>query len=193
MSAGKVKIGDRVRIVNAVENSLEDYGYKNGDVHEVMGFTSGDPDIWPDGTEDSAIFLDAEEYEIITGGAVVEPKPHVSTTELLAVKRAESEALAAEIAELEAKVSAGITPGTVVFTLQNGYYDDIVCGALARVSEIDVSDSRPVTCRHLDGSDYDEFHFKDLEPVTYESARARLIAEVDRQLAAAFPDVKGAA
>ncbi|MGF9711650.1 hypothetical protein [Paenibacillus naphthalenovorans] len=58
-------VGERVLIVNAVEDSFELYGYKNGEVYEIRSAYSGEPHIWPDGTEDSEIFLNEYEYRVL--------------------------------------------------------------------------------------------------------------------------------
>jgi hypothetical protein len=121
------------------------------------------------------------------------PAKPAPTAELLAAKRAESEALAAEITALEAKMRAEIV-GSIAFVSDEGYHDDIPAGTLVKITEIDDDyEEYPYKAELLDGSDYDRFDRDSLEPVTYETARARLIAEVDRQLAAAFPDAKVAA
>jgi hypothetical protein len=120
-------------------------------------------------------------------------KRSASTSDILAAKRAESEALAAEITALEAKMRAEIV-GSIAFVSDEGYHDDIPAGTLVKITEIDDDyEEYPYKAELLDGSDYDRFDRDSLEPVTYETARARLIAEVDRQLAAAFPDAKVAA
>lgn len=172
----KVSVGDRIRIVNAVPDSYEEYGYRDGEEYEIKGFTGRTPDIWPDGTPDSAIFLIDDEYVIIeTEGECSVPK---STAELLAVKRA-------EVAELEAKLRGEIEVGTIAVTLEAGYHEDIPAGTLVRVKE---TNSDSVKCSYLDDLDWDIFRYDQIEIATYESARVHLIAAVDRQLAEAFPE-----
>ncbi|GGF88280.1 hypothetical protein [Paenibacillus abyssi] len=106
----------------------------------------------------------------------------LTTAQLLAKKRA-------EVAELEAKMREEITVGSVVIVLQTGVYEDIPVGCIAKVTDVDYDDDddeHPVRCERIDGSDYDFFRYEDLEVVTRETARDRLIADIDRELDEAF-------
>jgi hypothetical protein len=117
------------------------------------------------------------------------PAKPASTTELLAVKRA-------EVAELEARLRAEITAGAVAVVVgPDGDDETGSIGKLVRIEHVDESDYEglPYRCGEIVGGDSNWYPFASIEPVTYESARARLIADVDRQLAAAFPDAKVAA
>lgn len=98
----KAAVGERVIITNAVEDALDDYGYTNGQIHEVKGFTGSDPDIWPDGTDDTAIFLEREEYRVL------EPVETAKTTAPTAPLSAQSplDQAAANISALQAQVKA---------------------------------------------------------------------------------------
>lgn len=69
----KASMGERVIITNAVDDALGLFGYDNGQVYEIKGFTGTDPDIWTDGTEDSAIFLEPKEYRTLEPAESVTP------------------------------------------------------------------------------------------------------------------------
>ncbi|WP_433943636.1 hypothetical protein [Paenibacillus sp. SN-8-1] len=61
----KAAVGERVVIVNAVDEALVEYGYDNGQIYEVVSMCGDEPDIRPDGTEDSEVFLDPHEYRVL--------------------------------------------------------------------------------------------------------------------------------
>ncbi|MFF2886670.1 hypothetical protein [Paenibacillus sp. NPDC057967] len=172
------KRGDKVRIVNAERGSLEDYGYQNGDVYEVKCLLSdGEPCIWPDGDPEREVYLGHSEYEVIDEELGASTK---STAQQLAEARA-------KVAELETKLRDE-TVGSVAIVRNSGYHEDIPVGTFVKVTEVDEDyEDYPYKAELLDGSDYDRFDLDSLEIVTYDSARAHLIAEVDRQLAEAFP------
>lgn len=98
----KAAVGERVVIVNAVDEALDLYGYATGQIYEVKGFTGSDPDIWPDGTDDTAIFLEREEYRVL------EPVETAKTTAPTAPLSAQSplDQAAANISALQAQVKA---------------------------------------------------------------------------------------
>ncbi|NHN31153.1 hypothetical protein [Paenibacillus agricola] len=61
----KANVGDTVLIVNAVNDARDDYGYGNGETYVVMKIGGECPEIWPDDTESSEIYLEREEYSVI--------------------------------------------------------------------------------------------------------------------------------
>lgn len=150
-----------------------------GGVYEVVG-------VYIDGPQ-----LDDEDGDLLdcannTRDGIYFRKGPATTAELLAAKRAEAAALAAEIAVLETKLRGEII-GSIAIVTGGGYHEDIPVGTLVKVMELDEDyEEYPYRVELLDGSDFDRFDLDSLEPVTYESARAHLLAEVDRQLAAAF-------
>lgn len=91
-----------------------------------------------------------------------------------------------ELAALEERLAAEYMPGLVCVVKECGYHGDIPAGTLVRITDINSEHDHPVTCEFIDGSDYDRFTYDQIEPVTRESARAYLIAEVDRKIAEAF-------
>jgi|GEM_PF-6309148 len=103
----------------------------------------------------------------------------MTTKQLIEAKRK-------ELAELEAQLTAGVTPGTIAVVTELGLHEDIRVGTLVRITEIDRAYDEPYLAELLDGSDWDRFSVSQLDPVTREEARAHLIAEVERQLDAAF-------
>lgn len=172
----RVKIGDKVRIVNAVATSLEMYGYQNGEVYEVKGFTDGDPDIWTDGTEASSVYLNADEYEIITEGSEIEK----SLTEQLAEARE-------KVTQLEAALYPRLTKGTVVVTTDDGEDSDLLAGAVARVIGTYKTDEYGVQVEDIHRVIVDWFRLRDV--IIIESAaelRSALYAEADRRVAEVF-------
>lgn len=102
----KAAVGERVIIVNAVEEAPEDYGYENGQVYEAKGFTGTDPDIWTDGTEDSAIYLNRGEYRVLEPLDSAAPPPLSMQPATLLSSRPSSDQIAENIAALTAKVQA---------------------------------------------------------------------------------------
>lgn len=180
MSKTTVKTGVKVRIVNAVPEAAADYGYENGEDYEVKCVLSdGEPCIWPDGDAEREVYLEHWEYEIIDGEAEASTK---STAEQLAEARA-------KVVELETKMRGEIAEGSLaIVVIHEDDDEEVPIGTLVRISRVDVSDeSLPFCVTPVGGSGSFWLPLGAVEPVTYESARARLIAEVDRQLAEAFP------
>jgi len=109
----------------------------------------------------------------------------VIMTKSLAEKIAELDAKRAEVAALEKEVATGIV-GSLVCVTGEGYHGDIKIGTIVKVLEIDHDyEEYPYKCELLDGSDFDRLNIAELEFLTPEAARARLIADIDRQLAEA--------
>ena len=81
----KAAVGERVVIVNAVDDSLDEYGYSNGQIYEVVSLEYVDrPNIRPDGTESSEIFLEHKEYRILESlTPATNTEPHVDPTRAL--------------------------------------------------------------------------------------------------------------
>lgn len=105
----KANVGDRVLITNAVDDAKYDYGYGNGEVHEIREIVSGDPDIWPDGMPDSAIFLIDDEYRVLEPLAAAKSSqpPADSTIDGLLATVAN---LSVRVAELERRLENRMSP-----------------------------------------------------------------------------------
>lgn len=71
----EARVGERVVIVEVADYIVRngaDYGYKVGDVYEVVSLDyDGTPNIRPDGTEQSEIFLEHQEYRVLEPTEIV--------------------------------------------------------------------------------------------------------------------------
>ncbi|CAM2952953.1 hypothetical protein PASE110613_09250 [Paenibacillus sediminis] len=87
----KATVGERVVIINARIG----YGYENGDIYTIVSIDpNGDRNIQPDGTQNSEIFIDPDEYRVLEP---VESAPLSS--------RSSTDQIAENIATLAARVS----------------------------------------------------------------------------------------
>jgi len=91
-----------------------------------------------------------------------------------------------ELAEPEAELGESIKNGTVAVVRKLGQHEDIPVGTLVQITDVDHELDEPYRAELIDGSDWDRFSISQIDPVTREEARAHLIAEVERQLDAAF-------
>ena len=98
----KAAVGERIIITNAVEDSRKLYGYDNGQIYEIKEYTGDGPDIWPNGTKDSALFLFREEYRVLEP---VEPPQSLTERSFSDQAAATIGALQAQIKALESRVS----------------------------------------------------------------------------------------
>lgn len=98
-------VGERVIITNAEPG----YGYKQGGVYVIMALDCDDPCIWPDGTEQSEIYVESQEYRVL------EPVETAATPQLSELPASDQiaeniAALAARVSGLEAKVAEMMRP-----------------------------------------------------------------------------------
>lgn len=101
----KAAVGERVIITNAEPG----YGYEQGGVYEIMTLDCDDPCIWPDGTDQSEIYVESQEYRVL------EPVETAATPQLSELPASDQIAeniasLAARVSGLEAKVAEMMRP-----------------------------------------------------------------------------------
>lgn len=103
MVARKAAVGERVVIVSAVYGAPVDYGYDNGKIYEVMSMCGDEPEVWPEGTVASVVYLDCEEYRVLEP---IESAPNAQLSALPATEQAAENiaSLAARFKTLEETV-----------------------------------------------------------------------------------------
>ncbi len=178
-----VKIGDRVRIVNAVTDSMECFGYKNGQEYKVKEIDCGLPCIWPDGTDDSSVFLHEDEYEVVSSESVYPPKSLAEQLDEARAKVAELERLIAEESRLKVGDYARITEESAPLD------GSVEVGDIVSVMDVEDcdEDAYPFWVQKVFGTEMDYDWVSTAERLTPEEARAAMIAKIDAIFEGARP------